>query len=287
EEGDEKTVVFSGDIGRFGKVLLRDPTLIPRADAVVVESTYGDRNHETPNDAVDKFVEIVVSTRAKGGNIVIPSFAIERAQEILYAMDVLLGNDRIPHLITFLDSPMAIKVTEIYDRYPHYLNPAALRRAPGALFDFPLLTLTRTAAESKAINHIKGSAIIIAGSGMCTGGRIKHHLQHNISRAESTILFVGYQAVGTLGRYILGRPESVRIFGASHPVQARIEQISGFSAHAGRDDLLRWMDGFGNTPRRVFVVHSERESSQAFASALRERMKAEVAAPEYGETFEF
>jgi len=284
EDGRERTVVFSGDLGRYGTILLSDPSVIERADCVLVEATYGDREHEATDQALNTISEIFEATRRAGGNILIPSFAIERAQEILYHMDQLLNQDRIPHLVTFLDSPMAIKVTEVYRRFTQYLNPLAVENGDGSLFDFPLLQLTRSAEESKAINHIKGSAVIIAGSGMCTGGRIKHHLIRNISRPESCILFVGYQAVGTLGRHILRRPPEVRIFGSPRLLKARVEQINGLSAHAGRSELLRWMDGFTQPPEKIFVIHGEEKAAEAFVAELEERFPSEIKAPAFGET---
>jgi metallo-beta-lactamase family protein len=286
EDGQEKTCIFSGDIGRWDRAILCDPTVFERADYVFMESTYGNRlheEHEEKESPVEKLRRVIVETKEAGGNIVIPSFAIERAQELLFHIAELLRDDKIPHLVVFVNSPMAIDVTEVFKKYSGYFDEKAqaLVKRGNSPFDFPLLKTTRSVAESKAINYIRGTSIIIAGSGMCTGGRIKYHLAENIGRRESTILFVGYQAKGTLGRTILERPGSVRILGHVHRVRARIEKINGFSAHADRDELLRWVSGFKKAPQKIFVVHGEAEVSADFASTLRTNFKSEVIVPEY------
>jgi len=284
----EKTIIFSGDIGRWDKPVLCNPTTFQEADYVVMESTYGNRQHEEQEVSREKLQEIIVETRQKGGNVVVPAFAIERTQELLYYLSELLKEDKIPHLLVFLDSPMAIDVTEVFRKHAEYLNPetkAFLNRKESP-FNFSLLKLTRSTEESKAINHIKGTSIIIAGSGMCTGGRVKHHLRNNITRPESTILFVGYQAKGTLGREILEKKEKVRIHGEIYPVQARIEKINGFSAHADKNELLKWASSFKNIRGKIFVVHGEEEASQDFARLLEENLKCDIVVPEYAqETF--
>ena len=287
ENGQEKTCIFSGDIGRSGRPILHDPTVFERADYVFMESTYGNRLHKEGEVPLEKLQRVITETKERGGNVVIPSFAIERAQELLYYIDELLREDRIPHLVVFVNSPMAIKVTEVFKKYSRYFDKEAqaLVKSGDSPFDFPLLKTTRSVAESKAIHHVKGTSIIIAGSGMCTGGRIKHHLVKNITRRESTILFVGYQAKGTLGRTILERPKRARILGQTYPVRARIEKINGLSAHADRDELLKWVSGFKKAPEKIFVVHGEKEASAAFASALREKFKSEVIVPQYLEEY--
>jgi len=283
--GDAVSILFSGDLGRWDKPILQDPTLVDQADYVVVESTYGDRLHDDETTINDALAKVIKATRKAGGNIVIPSFAVERAQEVLYHLNELLMDNRISHLPVFIDSPMAISVTEVFEHHPELFDEEMLKlilrkRSP---FDFPGLKMTKTVDESKAINDIEGTAIIIAGSGMCTGGRIKHHLVHNISRPESTILFVGYQAVGTLGRHIVDRTKEVRILGQIHPVTAMVIQIHGFSAHADRDELLRWLSGLQKPLRHVFVTHGEPETAQHFASFVREKRGWETSVPRYGE----
>jgi len=231
QDGEKRTILFSGDIGRPDKPIIEDPTLFNEADYVLIESTYGDRLHESSENIRDSLAEIVNSTRKARGNIVIPSFSLERAQEVMWYLNELLIADRIPHLMVFIDSPMAVNITEVFKNHPEVFDEEMkkLMRKNHSPFDFPGLKMVRTVEESKGINHIAGTAIIIAGSGMCTGGRIKHHLVANISRKESTILFVGYQAIGTLGRHIVEGAKKIRILGQQYPVRARIAQIHGFS----------------------------------------------------------
>ena len=284
ENGKTKKIIFSGDIGRWDKPILCDPTVFKEADTVFVESTYGNKEHNSEENAAEELADVINITVKRGGNIVIPTFAIERAQEIIYFLSRFLKEDLIPHILVFIDSPMAIDITEVFSRYPEYLdeNTEKLIKNGSSPFEFPLLKLTRSVEESKSINHIYGSVVIMAGSGMCTGGRIKHHLITNITRQESTIVFVGYQARGTLGREILEKPDKVRILGKEYPVKAEVRDINGFSAHADKTELLRWLDGFEKPPEKLFVVHGEEDASMGFANILRERMKgSEVVVPDY------
>ena len=279
----ERTIVFSGDVGRWNRPILRDPTLFDEADYVVVESTYGDRLHESQSDIGEHLAEVVNTTLKAGGNVVIPSFALERAQEVLYYLNLLVNEGRIPRMMVFLDSPMAVNITDIFGRHQDLYDEEMTKLVSinKSLFDLPGLKLVRTIEESKAINSIRGSAIIIAGSGMCIGGRIKHHLVTNISRPESTILFVGYQATGTLGREIIDGAKKVRILGQHYPVRARVDQIQGFSAHADRDDLLRWLLALKRAPKHVFVTHGEPEVARSFGTLLRKRTGWSISVPEY------
>lgn len=281
--GEARSILFSGDVGRPDMPIINDPSQFDGADYVLVESTYGDRVHKEVKEIPGELARVINETRQAGGNIVIPSFAVERTQELLYHLNGLLRADRIPHLFTFVDSPMAIRVTEVFKAHPELFDAETreLLKRGDHLCDLPGLTMSNTVEQSKAINHIKGTAIIIAGSGMCTGGRIKHHLKNNIGRPESTILFVGYQAAGTLGRIILDRPETVRIFGEEHPVKARIEKISGFSAHADRNELLSWLTALKRPPRRVFILHGEPEAAGAFKKFLTEKTGWSCTVPEY------
>jgi len=284
QKGENRTILFSGDVGRWDKPILRDPSVFIKTDYVVVESTYGNRLHEDLPDISDSLAQIINSTWKAGGNIVVPSFALQRAQEVLYYLNELLREDRIPHIMVFLDSPMAIAITEVFKRHSELFDKkmSQLVREKRSPFDFPGLKMVQTVDESKAINHISGTVMIIAGSGMCTGGRIKHHLVTNISRRESTILFVGYQAIGTLGRQIVDGARKVRILGQHYPVRARIVQIQGFSAHADRDELFTWLSGLKGAPRRVFVVHGEPEAAQQFGEFVREKTGWQISVPEYG-----
>jgi metallo-beta-lactamase family protein len=286
--GSSRTVLFSGDIGRWDRPIINDPAPCDQADYVLMESTYGDKLHGNDEEIGKALERIITATVKAGGNIVIPSFAIERSQEVLYYLNTLLRENRIPHLLVFLDSPMATKVTDVFAHWPGYFDAEMLRlmkenRSP---FDLPGLVMARSVEDSKAINRISGSAIIIAGAGMCTGGRIKHHLARNISRPESTILFVGYQAEGTLGRLIVDGARQVRILGEAQPVKARVERIEGFSAHADRDELLRWAFCQKSKPRQAFIIHGEPETAEHFRSTLREKMGWNAMVPSPAETVE-
>jgi metallo-beta-lactamase family protein len=287
KEGDQaRTTVFSGDLGRWNRPMLEDPEPLVAPDYIVMESTYGDRTHGDPHAIPDELAEIINSTVEAGGHIIIPSFALQRAQEILYCLNMLLIKGRIKPIDVYLDSPMAIRVTDVFKRYQNLFDEEMkdLLQEHHSPFDFPGLKMTQTTAESKELNFLKKSSIIIAGSGMVTGGRIKHHIANNISRPESTILFVGYQADNTLGRHIVNGAQTVRIHGISHPVRARIAQIGGFSAHADRDDLLRWLSSLRKPPRRVFITHGEEKSALEFEKYLKEKTGYATLVPHYQET---
>jgi len=283
QDGESRTILFSGDVGRVNRPILRDPTVFSQVDYLVVESTYGDRIHEALESVTDSLAEIINSTWKKGGNIVVPTFALQRSQVILYHMNELLMENRIPHLLVFLDSPLAISITEVFKRHSELFDRemSRLMRYKKSPFDFPGLKMVQTVDESKALNHIKGTVMILAGSGMCTGGRIKHHLVTNISRRESTILFVGYQAIGTLGRQIVDGAKRVRILGQYYPVRARIAETHGLSAHADRNELFQWISNLKSAPRRVFLVHGEPEAIKQFGQFLRENTGWEITMPDY------
>jgi len=284
-QGNEKrSIIFSGDIGRWNRPILHDPSVFRYTDYLVMESTYGDRKHEGTEDIGDELAEIVKHAFAAGGNIIVPSFALQRAQEILYYLDTLLMEKRIPPLDVYLDSPMAIKITEVYKRYARLFDQdmRKLMHENHSPFDFPGLKTVETVEVSKTLNNIKGTVMIIAGSGMCTGGRIKHHLINNISRPECTIMFVGYQAVGTLGRQILDGAKNVRIHGQRYPVRARIAQIQGFSAHADRDELMKWLSNLSVNPKCIFITHGETESAEEFSKFLHGKNGYNTMVPDYG-----
>ncbi len=283
QDMQERTILFSGDVGRRNMPIIEDPTVFRHADYVLVESTYGNRVHETVEDVNDALADVIDSTGQAGGNIVVPSFALERSQDMLYHLNELHLAGRIPRIAVFLDSPMAIEITKVFERHPEFFDEEMTRRIKQHLspFDFPGLKMTQTTEQSKAINDVRGTALIIAGSGMCTGGRVKHHLVHNITRRESTILFVGYQAPGTLGRHIVDGAREVRILGRQHRVKARIARIHGFSAHADRDELLKWLSALKTAPKAVFVVHGEAESAQHFADYVRDNNGWNTSVPAY------
>ena len=262
---------------------MRDPALVDEADYILVESTYGDRVHQGPEDTKKKIAEVINSTRQAGGNIIVPSFALERSQELLYYINELLLEKAIPHLMVFLDSPMAASITKVFQRHSELYDEEMneLLRHNGSPFSFPGLKMIATSDESKAINHIRGTVMVIAGSGMCTGGRIKHHLANGIAKPENTIMFVGYQAVGTLGRQIVDGQKEVRILGQQYRVKAKVVRVNGFSAHADKQELLEWLSGLKRPPRKLFVVHGESESARHFGDFIHEKTGWPVTVPAY------
>ena len=269
EGAQQSTVLFSGDLGKSGGPLLCDPAKPPAVANVVMETTYGDRLHKPLGPSIEEFYDAVTDTFRRGGNVVVPTFALERAQELLYFISQGIDHDRLTKSTqVFVDSPMAISATEILQRHLEGLRPeiAKLIREGHDPFHFPGLHFTRENAESVALNKIQTGAIIMAGSGMCTGGRVRHHLKHNLWRPESSIVFVGYAASGTLARRIIDGAKEVSIFGEQIPVRARIYTINGFSAHADQAELLTWQKQTGAT--RTFLVHGEEESMRSFATHL-------------------
>jgi metallo-beta-lactamase family protein len=285
QNGETRDVLFSGDVGRMHRPIIRDPDPVKDGDYILVESTYGDRLHDDRADIKTTIADVINTTKTAGGNIIVPSFALERSQELLYHIHALLHENVIPHIMVFLDSPMASAITKVFRRHSELFD-AEMRRLlqiKESPFEFPGLTFTETTKESKAINSIRGTIVVIAGSGMCTAGRIKHHLVNNIARPECTIMFVGYQAVGTLGRRIVDGDREVRILGENYPVKARIVQIPGFSAHADRDELLHWLSSLPKPPRKLFIVHGEAESAKHFGQYVHEKTGWDVLVPDYRE----
>lgn len=292
QAGDGTAVLFSGDLGPGGNPLVEGPVTDAGAPNLVTESTYGDREHE-PSDIGTQLAGVLASAWERGGNVIVPCFAIERAQEILYRLCQLHDSGRLAAWRIFLDSPMAIGVLDVFRANPESVVPEvrALMAEGRSPFDLPGLTLCADRAASKAVNEVRQGAIILAGAGMCNGGRVKHHLEHNLERRESSVLFVGYQASGTLGRQILetrGRdpalpPAEVRLFGRIRQVRCAIEQVRGFSGHAGKSQILDWAARLTPPPRRAFVVHGGENVTQAFARDLAARTGWEVVAPSYGQ----
>jgi len=270
EHGQQRRLLFSGDLGYSGRAILRDPAKPPHADVVVMETTYGDRLHKPLQPSINELYETINTTIGRGGNVIIPTFALERSQEILYYLREGIESERIEHFIkVFLDSPMAISATQIFERHPECYDAETLQISHDGNdpFDVPSLSFTRETSESMAINQIQGGAVIMAGSGMCTGGRIRHHLIHNLGHRKNSIVFVGYAASGTLARRIIDGAKQVRIFGKEVPVRASIHTIGGFSAHADQAELLAWQRQTGE-PETTFLVHGDIESMQAFAAKL-------------------
>ncbi len=286
-DGAQGSVVFSGDLGQWDKPLVGDPTLLREARAVVMESTYGDREHREAGPVREQLARVITEAQESGGNVVIPTFAVERAQELLFHLAALRRERRIRPLPVFLDSPMAVNVTELFSKHRRYLDAESrgLLEAGRDPLSFSSLHLCRTAEQSKAINALQGGAVILAGAGMCTGGRIKHHLVNNLPRRNATILFVGYQSRDTLGGQIVAQQEEVRIFGRFHRVAARIRQVSGLSAHGDRSDLLRWLNGFHPLPSRVVLNHGEEAAMASLSEAVRS-LGCEVVLPRYEQSLE-
>jgi metallo-beta-lactamase family protein len=286
EGGNSRCVVFSGDVGRPDMPILQDPEPFDYGDIVCMESTYGNRIHKPAEGISETMVRVIHATAKAGGNVVIPCFAIERTQELLFRLGQLLREERIPSLPVFVDSPMAVKVTEVFRRHPELFDAETLGMLERGEHpcDFKGLHLTRSVEESKALNKRSGTSIIIAGSGMCTGGRIKHHLNNNLERPESTILFVGYQSVGTLGRQILEGAHRVRLFGQMLQVNARIEKVNGMSAHADQNELIHWLKGQQMPPEQVFMIHGESSAADAMAHRVTKELGIPARAAKYLET---
>jgi len=287
-QGQPRRLIFSGDLGQRNMPIVNDPAVFDSADYVVMESTYGDREHPHAEDIRTQMARVIQETVEAGGNVLIPTFAVERAQELMYYISQLVEEHRIPRVPIYLDSPMAIHVTGIFDQYRDYFNAEAQWRfnEKHSPLHFPGLKLVSSVEESMEINDLRQPAIIMASSGMCTAGRIKHHLAHNIHRPESTILFVGFQVRGTLGRQILDGSQEVRIHGRYRPVRARIAQVYGFSGHADRAGLLRWLSHFRQPPRQLFLTHGEEQVSLELADQIRQSMGWEVTVPSYQQTVE-
>lgn len=283
EEEHRHHLLFSGDLGNSGRPILRNPSTPPKVDTVVMETTYGDRRHKQLLPSIDELYDAVNSTIGRGGNVIIPTFALERAQEVLYYLRAGTESGQIKHYLNvFLDSPMAISATEIFRRHPECYDTETLKisRDGNDPFSLPGLHFTRQTAESIAINQLDGGAVIMAGSGMCTGGRVRHHLKHNIWDKRNSIVFVGYAAQGTLARRIIDGADKVRIFGEEFPVNAEIYTIGGFSAHADQAELLAWHHKTGE-PQTTYLVHGEEKSMQTFSKLLK---NTEVIMPQRGDT---
>ena len=287
DAGVQRKLVFSGDLGHRGAPILRDPTPVQEADLVLMESTYGDRDHRAWDQTWAELEQVLLSARHDKGVVMIPAFAVGRTQELLYAFNLNYEKWQLDRWSIFLDSPMAIEATEAYSRHRKLYDKEtrALERSNGNPFMLPNLHLSRTAEDSMAINRIRSGAIIIAGSGMCSGGRIKHHFKHNIWRQNCHVLIVGFQARGTLGRRLVDGAEEISLWGESVAVAAKIHTIGGFSAHADRNGLLAWYDHFQGQPP-LALVHGEPQAIGALAEQVRARGAAKLFTPEPGDTLD-
>ena len=294
EDGETRSVLFSGDLGNIDRPLIRDPQAPPAADFVVIESTYGDRLHGERPFYVDQLAGIIQDTFDQGGNLVIPAFAVGRTQELLYLIrtiknqGLIRGHEDFP---VYVDSPLAVEATKIYaddDAMKPYYDSETLELLAQGInpIAFPGLKTSVTSDESKAINFDRTPKIILSASGMCAAGRIRHHLKHNLWRAESTILFVGYQSEGTVGRKLIDGADTVRLFGEEITVEARIESLAGISGHADREMMLRWLESMPGKPRQVFVNHGDDQVTEHFAECIRSRLNVPAEAPYSGDGYD-
>ncbi|MBU0615913.1 MAG: MBL fold metallo-hydrolase [Nanoarchaeota archaeon] len=285
DDGEKKTIVFSGDLGQIDTPIVRDPEIIQTADYLFLESTYGDRLHPPIQERKNKFLKIIRETYKKGGKLLIPSFAIERAQELLYNINEFVEKGLMPKMQVFLDSPMAIRATVIFKRHPEFYDVEIkeLLDSGDNPFVFPGLSYSMSVEESKSIRDIKEPCIVIAGSGMATAGRIKHHIKNHISDPKNTILFVGYQAYGTLGYWIKKGEKRVRLLGEVVNVKAKVESIDSFSAHADYQGLLDWLKFFNPKPKKVFLTHGEPKSALSLSKKI-QKMGIQTHIPEMKES---
>lgn len=281
----EKKIIFSGDIGKKDNPIIRDPEPPSgNADYIVIESTYGNRQHKPMNETVTEFVEAIKATFKRGGNVYIPSFAVGRTQDLLYILNNLVREGRLYRIDVYLDSPLAEKATKVYVQHPELYDDEARKLFTTKQSDVSIrLHFVHTVEESMKLNRLRSGNIIIAGSGMCEGGRIRHHLKHNLWRAECGVIFVGYQAHGTLGRRIVDGARSVNILGEEVAVRSAVHTINGFSAHAGQQGLLDWLSNFNDSPQ-VFVVHGEESSAKTFMSVIKKEYGFRTHRPYDGET---
>jgi len=287
EGSDEVKLVFSGDIGRKNQPLIKDPSTISEADYVIVESTYGNRLHVQSKEEIELLHEVIWETYKKGGNLIIPAFAVERTQDLLYHLSLLMEAKRMPPMPVYIDSPLSTATTAVFQHSREYFDQEALDiiKRGGDPVHLPGIRFSKTAEESMSLNKVNG-AVIISASGMCEAGRIRHHLKYNLWRPESTILFVGYQAAGTLGRLILDGEKTVRIFGDEIAVRADIRSIEGYSAHADQVGLLEWVKNFQKPPKEIFVVHGEPESSGTLACLISKELGFLTTVPAWRQTVE-
>jgi metallo-beta-lactamase family protein len=288
-EVEGKRVLFTGDLGRRKMPIINDPVLVHEADYLIMEGTYGNRRHGDYRDVDTRLAEVVNRVYSRGGRIIIPAFAVERSQEIVYTLNRLRQNNRIPDVPVYVDSPLASRVTEVYRNYPQYYDAEAMAMLNGHryLFDFPGLRYVETVEESKALNLSKEPCIIISASGMCEAGRVLHHLKHSVEDPKNLVLIVSFQAENTLGRRIAERQPVVRIYGEEHPLRAEVEVMDEFSAHADHDGLIQYVSAMNvSRLKKVFVVHSELDAATALVEPLKALGVREVVIPEIGEEHE-
>jgi metallo-beta-lactamase family protein len=284
-QGDhgQKKIVFSGDLGRSNDLMLRPPSAIKEADILFIESTYGDKDNPALDPAKD-LERIVNETLARNGVLLIPSFAVGRAQVLLYHFHQLMDADRIPDVPVYIDSPMATSATYLFYNYPGYHQVRFNQNEFARKLETNMLVFVKSSRHSKELNAIKSRAIIISSSGMMTGGRILHHMSHRLRNKQDTLLITGYQAEGTRGRRIVDKEPEIKIFGEMVPILCRVENITSFSGHADREELFAWMGNFVDKPKITFVVHGENPGMARYAQAIREKLKWNVIEPQYLES---
>ncbi len=284
KNGDEKKLVFTGDLGQKNQAIINDPQTVEDADMLFIESTYGNRLHKGQEDTFKEFREIILESHNHNGNIIIPAFAVERTQEIIYVLGKLFKEGQIPSIPVYIDSPLAISATEIFRNNEQLFDKEArqILLSGDSPLDFPDLHFTKTTEESKKLEDVKG-AIIISASGMCTAGRIKYHLQNNLYKPESSVIFVGFQAEGTTGRRIVDGASRVRLYGEDVVVNAKIHTLGGFSAHADKNGLIEWLGNIKNPKLKVFVIHGEEQTALIFSDEIRNRFGYDVHVPVWGE----
>ncbi|WP_345992915.1 MBL fold metallo-hydrolase [Sulfurimonas sp. HSL-1716] len=273
----EYSIVFSGDIGNDNNMVMKNLQKCPRADYLYVESTYGDRDHKSVEESITEFKKVIITTLQDWGNVIIPSFAVERTQEILCLLREMYDKKELPECKVFVDSPMATRATDVYRKYVERLSSKCQKNkeANGSVFDFELLQYTSDAESSRAINEIERRAIIIAGSGMCTGGRILHHFKHRLWNPKNSIIFVGYQGVGTLGRHIVDGARWVKIYGEDILIRANIHTINGFSAHIDQSGLLSWISKIDDL-KVIYLIHGEEDKQVILRSVLENALEKKV-----------
>jgi metallo-beta-lactamase family protein len=287
-EGRTLRVCMGGDIGRPGRPILRDPEHPPGPDVLVLESTYGDRLHESEVRTNAALAEVMTRTLGRGGRVIVPAFAVGRTQELVAVLHMLIDMGRVPDVPLFVDSPMARNATAVYKRHPECYDQGTrdlLAQGEGAPFGFHRLRYIESPEESRALNDFRDPCIILSASGMCEGGRVVHHLQHGLGDPKNTVLFVGFQGEGTLGRRLRDGAANVNVFGEPVRVRAEIAGLDGFSAHADQAELLAWVQALDPLPKRIFLVHGELPAQETLAALLRERTGADVRIPEKGEEF--
>ena len=280
-----KKIVFSGDIGRYGDPIMKEPVSVDETDVLLIESTYGDRVNPI-GDVEGTLKKVIDEAIDSNGVIIIPAFALGRTQALIYYLHKMMNEGSIPRLSIYIDSPMAINVTELYERHSSQHKIKVERKGNDliSIFDSPNIHFCQSSESSKALNDIKKTCVIISASGMCTGGRILHHMYHRLTRESDIFLFAGFQAQGTRGRNILEGEKSIRLFGKDVPVRCQVRVVNGLSAHADQSELLRWLGGFKKAPKYTFITHGEPEIAKAFGKTINEKLNWQTVVPEYLES---